>query len=233
MTGPHRAAALAAALGLILAGTAAADSETGFYFGLTGGTTSVDLGSKQDYDTTLAPAAALFVLANGFDVVGIESSLDDSDLGWQLQIGYRFNRYVAAEVGYVDLGEAKYEAIITADDGVATFPVEASVRFMSSGPTAAVVGMLPLGERFDVHAKAGILFADTRLRSRVRDVDFADNVLHSEVHAGEKEMFLGIGGAWNIGENYSVRLEYQRFLDVGEDDSESDVDMVGLSLLFR
>ena len=233
MTGPHRAAALAAALGLILGGTASADNATGFYFGLTGGATSVDFGSKHDFDTALIPTAAQLVVESGFDVVGIESSLDDSDLGWQLQIGYRFNSYVAAEVGYVDLGEAQYQAIITADDAGDTFPVEVSARFMSSGPTAAVLGMLPLGERFDLHAKAGILFADTRLRSRVHDVDFEANVRHREVHAGEKEMFLGIGGAWNISENYSVRLEYQRFLDVGEDDNESDVDMVGLSLLFR
>ena len=34
MTGPHRAAALAAALALILGGTASADNATGFYFGL-------------------------------------------------------------------------------------------------------------------------------------------------------------------------------------------------------
>jgi OOP family OmpA-OmpF porin len=234
MTGKHRAPLLAAALAMITTNASAAEYQ-GFYFGLFAGATSVDTqGSKEDRDEAVAIPTAELLLSEGLDVVGIESSLDDSDIGWGLEVGYRFNRYIAVEAGYVDLGEALYEAIITADDGFETFPVEASSRFVSSGPTAAVLGMLPISERFDVHAKAGMYFADTRYRARVRDVDFAENVLHNEVKAGENEIFLGLGGAWNISEGYALRFEYQRFLDVGDDDTaETDVDLISLSLLFR
>lgn len=234
MTGQHRAALLAATLGLILSNAASAETQ-GLYFGLTGGATSIDTsGSKQDRDEALALPIAAALESEGIDVLGIESSLDDSDIGWGLQVGYRFNRYIAAEVGYVDLGEALYEAILTIDDGVETFPVEVSSRFASSGPTAAVLGILPVGERFDVHAKAGLYFADTRYRARVRDIEFNENLLHDEANAGEREVFLGLGGAWNINDSYSLRFEYQRFLDVGDDDTaETDVDLFALSLLFR
>lgn len=235
MIGQHRVAAvLAAALGMITVNAASAET-TGLYFGFTGGATSVDMGgSKRDFDETFALPLAEAFLIGGVDVLSIESSLDDSDIGWGLQVGYRFNRYIAAEVGYVDLGEALYEAILTVDDGVETFPVEASARFVSSGPTAAVLGILPIGERFDVHARAGVYLADTRLRSRVRDIEFADNIAHNEIDAGEQEVFVGLGGAWNINDSYSLRFEYQRFLDVGDDDSgEGDVDLFALSLLFR
>jgi hypothetical protein len=52
--------------------------------------------------------------------------------------------------------------------------------------------------------------------------------------AGETEFFLGVGGAWNISNSYSLRLEYQRYLDLGDDDTgEGDVDLIGLSVLFR
>jgi hypothetical protein len=236
MTGQHRVAAvLAAALGLMAANAASAETTTGLYFGITAGGTSIDTsGTKQDRDEAVAIPIAIELENLGFDVLGIESSLDDSDLGWGLQVGYRFNRYVAAEVGYVDLGKGLYEAILSVDDGVETFPVEVSSRFVSSGPTAAVLGMLPIGERFDVHAKAGVYFADTRFRARVRDVEFDENILHEEVHAGEQEVFLGLGGAWNISDNYSLRFEYQRFLDIGDDDTaETDIDLISLSLLFR
>lgn len=236
MTAQHRAAAvLAAALGMIMVQAASADSTTGLYFGLTGGATSVDMGgSRRDFDESFALPLADAFFISGLDVLGIESSLDDSDIGWGLQVGYRFNRYIAAEVGYVNLGEALYEAILTVDDGVEVFPVEASARFVSSGPTAAVLGILPIGERFDVHAKAGVYIADTRLRTRVRDIEFADNIAHDETDAGEQEFFLGLGGAWNINDSYSLRFEYQRFLDVGDDDSgEGDVDLFALSVLFR
>ena len=235
MTGKQRmAAALVAALGMIAANTASAEN-AGLYFGLTGGATSVDMGgSKQDFDDTFGLPIAATLELGGLDVIGFESSLDDSDIGWGLQVGYRFNRYIAAEVGYVDLGEALYEAIMTVDDGTEIFPVEASVRFKSSGPTAAVLGILPVGERFDAHAKAGVYIADTRLRSRLRDVEFAENVVHDETKAGETEFFFGVGGAWNISDSYSLRVEYQRYLDVGDDDTgEGDVDLIGLSVLFR
>jgi hypothetical protein len=235
MTGKQRmAAVLAAALGIAVANTASAENG-GVYFAVTGGATSVDMGgSRQDFDEDFGfPIAASLELA-GVDVLDFESSLDDSDIGFGLQIGYRFNRYLAAEVGYVDLGEALYEAIMTVDDGVEIFPVEASFRIKSNGPTAAVLGMLPLGERFDAHARAGVYFADTQLRGRLRDIEFDQNVVHEQAKAGETEFFFGVGGAWNINDTYSLRVEYQRFLDVGDDDSgEGDVDLIGLSVLFR
>jgi hypothetical protein len=235
MTGKQRmAAALVAALGMVAANTAFAEN-TGLYFGLTGGATSVDMGgSKQDFDEDFGLPIAATLELGGLDVIGFDSSLDDSDIGWGLQVGYRFNRYVAAEVGYVDLGEGLYEAIMTVDDGVEIFPVEASLRFKSSGPTAAVLGILPIGERFDAHVKGGVYFADTRLRGRLRDVEFNENVVHDETKAGETEFFFGIGGAWNINDSYSLRVEYQRYLDIGNDDTgEGDVDLIGVSVLFR
>jgi len=235
MTGKQRiAAALVAALGLVAANTASAENG-GLYFGLTGGATRFDLGgSRTDFDATFGLPLAASLEAGGVDVTDFQSSLDDTAMGWGLQVGYRFNRYVAVEVGYVDLGEALYEAIMTVDDGVDIFPVEASVRVESTGPTAAVLGMLPIGERFDVHAKAGIYVADTRLRSRLRDVEFADNFLHAEDRASETEFFFGVGGAWNINDSYSLRVEYQRYLDLGDDDTgEGDADLIGVSMLFR
>jgi OmpA-OmpF porin, OOP family len=235
MTGQHRAALLVATVGLILSDVASADVSRGFYFGLTAGSTSVDTGStQQELDEAFALPLAAVLASSGVDVLGIDSSLDDSDIGWGVQVGYRFNSYLATEVGYVDLGEALYEATLTVDDGSETFPVEVSSRLVSAGPTAAVMGILPVGERFDVHAKAGAYLADTRLRARVRDVEFAENIVHQETDAGELETFFGVGGAWNLSNNYSLRFEYQRFFDVGDDDhGEGDIDLFALSVLFR
>jgi hypothetical protein len=41
-------------------------------------------------------------------------------------------------------------------------------------------------------------------------VEFAENVVHDETKAGETEFFFGVGGAWNISDSYSLRVEYQR-----------------------
>jgi OmpA-OmpF porin, OOP family len=228
-----RAALAAGALGLGVCGSAAAETE-GFYFGISGGMAMVDIPSKAAFDEVFVPELQSFIAASGLTALSVSSSLDDSDAAWGLYAGYRFNKYVAAEFGYVNLGEALYEAIAQTTDGVVVFPVESSARFVTSGPTAALLGMFAINERFDVHGKVGLYFADTRVRNRIRDVEFFENVAHIEVDGGEQEVFLGIGGAWNINESYSVRLEYQRFLDVGDDATgESDIDMIAASILFR
>jgi OmpA-OmpF porin, OOP family len=223
----------AAVLGLLGWGTAAAEVE-GFYFSVGGGLATLDLPSREEFDDALIPPLVDAFESIGGAVLDVRSELEDSDTAWGLQVGYRFHRYIAAEIGYVNLGEGSYEAIVTVTDGVDTFPVESSVRFVSSGPTAAVLGMLPISERFELHGKAGLLFADSRVRERVRDIEFDENLFHNEIDAGDQEVFVGIGGAWNFADSYAVRLEYQRFLDVGDDASgELDVDLISVSVLFR
>ena len=62
------------------------------YFGLSAGMSSLDV-SKSDFDSVLQGAPAT-------------SSLDDGSFAWSAQIGYRWGKYIAAELGYIDLGEA-------------------------------------------------------------------------------------------------------------------------------
>src|SRR5688572_22740164 len=100
MAGKHRiAAATAAALGLMIGSTASAETASGLYFGVTAGMTSTDIGSKRDFDESFAIPLQEELLDAGFDDVEFESTLDDSDIGWGLQVGYRFNSYIAAEIG--------------------------------------------------------------------------------------------------------------------------------------
>jgi hypothetical protein len=160
------------------------------------------------------------------------SDLNDMDSVWGAQIGYRFNRWVAAEVGYVDLGKANYVANLTSDFGAGPEQYQSRGRFISSGPTVAVLGMIPLGERFDIYGRGGVYFADTRFRVRF---EFFDGFASAEEKAGTQEFFGGLGFAWNIGEDYALRLEGTHFLDVGDDDrtGEVSVTMLAVGLAFR
>jgi hypothetical protein len=72
--------------------------------------------------------------------------------------------------------------------------------------------------------------------NRLRDVEFnTGNIVHQRVDASETELFAGIGGAWNINENFVLRVEYQKFLDVGDEEKtgESDIDVFNVSVLFK
>lgn len=224
------ATAVALCVGSVSAAHAA---EEGFYFGIAGGMTSADL-SKNDLDGRYQS----LLIDDSYDVLGYESTLDDSDTSWGVQVGYQWGPHFAAEIGYVDLGKAVYEADFLVEDLLSPgdmYVGSERTRFRSSGPTVAVLGLLPLGETFDIHGRAGILFARNRITEQSRDY-YTGEVLGSQEFSGNsKDLFAGIGGAWNINANYTMRLEYQRYFDVGDDEdtTETDVDQLSLSILFR
>jgi OmpA-OmpF porin, OOP family len=234
----------------------------GFYFGVWGGGGSVDLPSRSDFDDVVVAALPLELDRAGFfadtdndqiadtlyefALAGIgDSELDDTISAWGVQVGYRFGKYFAAEVGYANLGEASYRLPINVQVTVTdlgsgasasdVFPAERASALTSAGPTISAIGLFPIGERFDLQARAGIYLADTRLTNRIRDVEFAENVAHRRVDASQTELLAGIGGTWHINENFSLRAEYQKFFDVGDDEKtgESDFDVINLSVLFK
>jgi OmpA-OmpF porin, OOP family len=205
---------LALACALFAMAPASGALAEGFYFGASLGQSSVDIGSKGEFDASLG--------------VPVDSELDDTGDAWGVQIGYRWGKYIGMEVGYVNFGKADYVAQIIGTTE------EVSQRFVSTGPTLAALGFFPIGERFDVYGRAGILYADTRVR--VRDEDLATGEFISfEAKGSGTELHAGIGGAWNITESFSVRVEYTKYFDVGDEDQtgEQDVDVVQFGILFR
>lgn len=207
--------AMAAALGMLPVTASFAD---GFYFGLGGGISMPDLPSKAEHDRDF------------LGTVPAMTSMDDTGESWGVQVGYRFIPWVAAEVGYVDFGSALYEANITATGDVF------SVRYKSNGLTISALGMVPAGRYVDFHGRLGVILSDTRVRERIED-PLTGDFLSAERDGSDTDFFAGIGGAWNINDSYSLRFEYQRFLDVGEEgparSGERDVDLLTFSVLFR
>jgi OOP family OmpA-OmpF porin len=148
------------------------------------------------------------------------------------------------EIGYVNLGEVKYDF-----DGVlnSTFVPDLGAtdsedidyamgyRFSSAGPTASVVAFVPVGQYFDFNAKAGIFLADTRQTIRLTDVAAKQNFYHERIDASQTELFAGVGATWNATPNLAVRVEYQRFFDVGDDSKayEQDIDVINVGVLFK
>jgi OmpA family protein len=235
------AGVMVAGLGLVW-GSGAQAEETGWYFGLSGGVTMTSQ-SKHDLDQDLVNEIAAGLADQGLQLTAasVASELDDSDKGWALHIGYRYNRWVAAEVGYLDLGKFVYANAmqLTVDDGpggaaAQVFPATSDARFTVTGPYASILGMYAINDAFDVHVRGGLLFADTRVRARSVLDDFPDSFTSIEARDSSSEIFGGIGATWNINQSYSVRAEYLKFLNVGGDRTgENDYDMIDVAILFR
>jgi OOP family OmpA-OmpF porin len=197
----------------------AQEESSGFYFGAFGGQSSYDIGSAAEVDEGIVDAVSFL---GGFAEIN-ESSLDEKDTSFGVVAGYRFNPYFGLEIGYVDLGSAEYSAEGIVNVGGPTMDFEADASFEATGPTASIVGMLPVSDAFDLYGKAGIFFSDMEIKVDV----LGESV---SLSGSSEDVFAGVGAAWRIGETWAVNFGFTRFMDVGDEDEtgEDDIDQISL-----
>ncbi len=123
------------------------------------------------------------------------SQIDDTAKSAHINLGYRFNRFMATELGIYNLGDFSQSAIVG--------PVAAEAEYSGWVTGIALVPRLPIWI-FDLYARGGVQYYD--IKSEVvttvggkKDDDTGVNVYGS------------LGGAVNIGRHWSVYLEYSIF----------------------
>jgi hypothetical protein len=223
-------AGLAMGLALTTASSMAmAEEQAGWYFGVTGGQAQADL-NQDELDEIVEDA----FFSAGAPVLSGSSTLEDSDTSWSLFGGYRFSQYFGLEASYVDFGTAEYRASGTVNPPgpVGSAPASYAIDFEVTGFTVAAIGAIPLGQMFDLHARLGMLFADTEISERgtIGSVAASDSF-----SADSRDLHYGVGAGWHLGERWSLSLDWQLFKDVGDDEEtgEADIDRVSLGVMFR
>jgi OmpA-OmpF porin, OOP family len=214
--------------GLMFAAAAhAKPPRSGFYVGATGGqsTYDEDLGGTDD------------VLFDAFRDVGLPigaltSDIDDSDNNFTVFAGYRFLPYVAAELAYVDLGELTYAANFLVFRPGTPAPGSVKLTFGSKGPMASAMAIWPVNEVWDLYARTGVFISDTELKATVNALGITETAPESKTSV---DSMIGVGTAVNLGRHFSLRVEYQRFGAVGDEDTtgETDVDLFNAGFLVR
>lgn len=220
-----RSSALLACLGLGSAVSAQA-AEPGWYVLGFGGETSAASLSETDVDDNLVD----LLESGGLDVLTIDSSLDDSDTGFGLAGGYQLNDNFAFEFAYVDLGSIDYAASTTVADGADEFAADVLLGTSASGPVVSVLGILPIGERFSVFARAGLSLLNTDGTARVT-IDGTSQRLSQS--SQKSDPVFGVGAELSLGKFYAIRLAWDRYMDVGTEDVTGDSDADLISLGFR
>jgi opacity protein-like surface antigen len=170
---------------------------------------------------------------DGIPTQDLTIGTDDKDLGYQAAFGYRFNRYLAAEFELVQYGELNTGARANADLGDGFVPVSIDLNFHSGGPQLAVLGILPINEKFELFAKAGVLFASSE-REFVVKVE-GDTSSFGSVKGDSTNGVFGVGGAWNVNQMYSIRAQYERVDGVGEKGrtQTEDITIASIGLIVR
>ena len=234
---------------LILAATVVCAADRGFYFGASAGQ------AQYDFDTPQLPVAMLGFVpppevsfrnpppvffspapnVGGVTSVAIEARPllwlpgdDDEGTAWSVTAGYRINRYLAVEAGYVDLGTLSATHTVNFPPLFGGGTLDFHRELETSGPSLTVFGTLPLSANWQLYARAGMLFADTDLKTSISG-NSATSSFDSDATS------VGAGAQYDWGGHWSARLEFQRTMDVGGDDvaSAADVDNISLGFLYR
>jgi len=141
---------------------------------------------------------------------------DDSEFAAKVFGGYKFNKYLGAEGALVYLG--------TADASGTYLGVPTTVDVYAGGLELAGVGTIPITDRFGVLGKAGVLFWGITSETGI-GFDRDDN---------GASLAIGAGLKYDITDHVGVRIEWERFWDVGNSTiGESDVDMFTIGGLYR
>jgi OOP family OmpA-OmpF porin len=143
------------------------------------------------------------------------TSCDTKDTALKFFGGYSFNKNWAAELGYADLGKAKFSGP-GGDDEL-------------KGSAFDLTGVFtwPFSESFSVFGRAGLYNGELKL---------------SGVDTGSKsttDLTYGLGAGYDFNRNFGLRAEWQRYSKMkahndatGADDS-GDVDAMTIGVLYR
>lgn len=147
----------------------------------------------------ISPAMAKdngFYVGAGIGEFGVDiGPFDDSATGYKVFGGYQFMKYLGAELEYIDGGTVE----------------DLGLEIDVSGFNLSAMGILPVGEKFNLFAKVGMIFWDADISGKGGGSD-----------SGE-DFSWGIGGGFNFTDNFGIRAEYQGF-----DIDEADGDMISL-----
>lgn len=175
------------------------------------------LAQSQDAGWILGAAGGTSKFKDGCPgVLAPLTSCDDKDVAWKVFGGYQFNSYFSFELGYVDLGEVKQSA-----PGV-------EATFEGTGIETVLVATLPIDQQFALFAKWGLF--SWELDRTITGTGAGTT------EASGKEITYGFGVKYNFTRSIALRLEWQRYMDVGDQSttgiSHVDVGLLGIAFKF-
>ena len=213
-------------------------AELGFYVGGSygSGSKTIDKGTYDQFALGIYNAFGFVPGSNPGDNV---SSIDTDNPGYGFVAGYRLNTHLAVEGGYMDLGKFRYEAnsnggFINADDPTILdpSPLTLTANSKTAGFALTALGILPLNYRWELYGRAGVLFASNELTLFLTD---GVGSLKDTDNGSSTHLLAGAGAGFTFAEIYTLRAEYQRVFDAGDDtvgEGDQDLATVGVTVRF-
>ena len=132
----------------------------------------------------------------------------DSDSGFIINGGYRFNRYLAVELGYLDGGEPTFQSVLLNDeDGFNIINIEAAQKTEAIELSGVV--LLPFWKIWEVYAKFGASFWDATSRQTLTPLSGIP--LNRTLDESGTDFLVGVGVGVTVWKNLHLRFEAQAF----------------------
>ncbi len=135
-------------------------TQRGFYAVADFGVTDSTVGKSDGFLIAIVPFPGII-----FRVLPESANASGSEPGFGATLGYRINRYLAAELAYTDFG-----SVDIAEEYLIRLPFPfppneprrevINLTAEVAGPSINVLGKLPVGEGFELFLRGGLLFAD-------------------------------------------------------------------------
>ena len=142
------------------------------------------------------------------DVDGPGDEFDGNDIGWNLDLEWRFNQHIAIGAQYTDFGEDT--DFFNSEDS--TISVD--------GFGFYVRGYVPVNDKITLNATLGHFLYDADIDPGTSDFTIF----------GEDAVMYGVGADYALDTNWSIRVQYRHF--DGEDDEEASLMSIGARYQF-
>lgn len=136
-----------------------------------------------------------------------DSKLSKTATSYSIGAGYDFNKFLAVEVAYRDLGDVT-------DRGLEFDSANDAYRFVDKYTTtalqASVVGKLPISDEFNVYGRVGLASIDMDYKSTLSYED-GNNPAPERDSASKTRALFGLGASFDITSQLAVRAEYNQY----------------------
>lgn len=222
---------LIAALAATLSGAVHA-AEPGFYVG--GGVGQSDFADDLNNQVRRAYAGN-----TGFEVRSAAMS-DDSDTAYKIFGGYRFLPWLGVELAWNDLGEATSHYVLHSLVPLTDANAVIDGKYRTKGFSFTVFGELEFTENFSGIARFGAFNA--RVDYTETGVQANGDPWHFRAPDDTStKTTAGLGLNWRFHPNWDLRLDYDRYYDIGSNFSLTEtgngrfdhVDVASVNLAYR
>lgn len=158
-----------------------------------------------------------------------------SDTSISLFAGYRFNRYLAAEVGWFDAQSLGWdESLVYVPELLDVYNTDVDLDV--SAVNATVLGILPFAGIWEGYVRGGVAYYDAEAEQRLTP-SYGGETVSRSVNDSAAEILLGFGIGVTFFDQAHLRLEYQSFfIDdnlLASDEDSATVNTLLLDLQYR